>query len=158
MLRATLFALAVAGMSSLPAFANGLTAEQLVERATISLDANGNEVRTYALAEEVAPGDEVRYSLAFENLGDAAAENVSLVMPVPSAVTYIEASASAAENGLTFSADGGQTFAARTAVILGTGNAARVATPDEITHIKWTFAQPIAPAVTGTVSFSAVLK
>jgi len=158
MLRATLLTLAVVGASSLSAFANGLTAEQVVERATVTVDANGNEVRTYALAEEVSPGDEVRYSLAYANTGDAAAEAVSLVMPVPGEVTYIETSATRGAGALSFSADGGQTFAARGAVKSADGDQERVATSDEITHIKWAFSEPIAPAATGTVSFSAVLK
>lgn len=158
MLRATLLALAVVGTSSLSAFANGLTAKQVVERATISIDANGNEVRTYAIAEEAAPGDEVRYSLTYINLGDTEAEAVNLVMPVPREVTYIETSAVAGGNALSFSADGGKTFAARGALMTGAGDQQRPARSDDITHIKWAFAEPVAPAATGAVSFSAVLK
>nr|WP_070961059.1 DUF11 domain-containing protein [Hyphomonas sp. Mor2] len=158
MLRATLLALAVVGTSSLSAFANGLTAEQVVERAEVSLDAGGNEIRTYTLAEDVAPGDEVRYTLTYENLGDTAAEDVSLVMPVPSEVTYIEATATGAGNEPLFSADGGNTFAPRTALMSVASDQQRLATSEEITHIKWAFAEPIAPASNGTISFSAVLK
>jgi len=158
MLRATLFALAAVSAVSMPAFANGLTAEQVVERATVTIDANGNEVRTYTLADEVAPGDEVRYSLAYSNTGQAAADAVNLVMPVPGEVAYIEASATGDPDNLSFSADGGATFAARTSLMLGQGDQARLAAADEITHIKWAFTDPIAPSSVGTVSFSAVLK
>ena len=158
MLRATLLALAVAGASSLSAFADGLTAEQVVERVTVTVDANGNEVRSYQLADEVAPGDEVRYSLAYKNSGEAAADAVSLVMPVPSAVTYIETSASGRADELTFSSDGGQTFATRAALTTADGDQERFATSADITHIKWAFSNPIAPATSGTVSFSAILK
>ena len=158
MLRAALFALAMTSAYSAPAFANGLQAEQVVERATVSVDANGQEIRTYALATEVAPGDEVRYSLAYVNAGDTAAEAVSLVMPVPAEVTYIEASASSDQGAVTYSADGGESYAARAALIVGSGDAARLAAADEITHIKWAFAEPIAAAASGQVSFSAVLN
>lgn len=158
MLRATLLALAFVGTSSLSAMASGLTAEQVVERLTVSVDANGNEVRTYALAEEVAPGDEVRYSLAYTNTGDAAADAVNLVMPVPSAVTYIESSATGRADEVMFSADGGKTFATRAALKISDGDQIRFATSADITHIKWAFSNAIAPAATGTVSFSAVLK
>lgn len=158
MLRATLLALAFVGTSSLSALANGLTAEQVVERVTVAVDANGNEVRTYALAEEVAPGDEVRYSLAYTNAGEAAADSVNLVMPVPSAVTYIESSASGRADELTFSSDGGKTFATRAALKTSEGDQERFATSADITHVKWAFSNPIAPAATGTVSFSAILK
>ncbi len=158
MLRATLFALAAASAITLPAFANGLSAEQSVERALVSIDANGNEVRTYTLADEVAPGDEVRYSLSYANTGSEAAEAVSLVMPVPSEVTYIEASASGAAEDISFSADGGNSFASRATVTVRENGQVRPAAPGEITHIKWTFSQSIAPSDIGRVSFSAVLK
>ena len=158
MLRAALFALALTSAYSAPAFANGLQAEQVVERATVSVDANGQETRTYALATEVAPGDEVRYSLAYENTGDTPAEAVNLVMPIPAEVTYIEASASTDQGEVTYSADGGESYAARAALMVGAGDAARPAAADEITHIKWAFAEPIAAMASGQVSFSAVLN
>ncbi|MEC7289888.1 MAG: hypothetical protein VXW22_07360 [Pseudomonadota bacterium] len=157
MLRATLAALTIVGMTSLPTFAEGLIAEQVVERAVVTIDANGNESRTYETAEDVAPGDEVRYTLTYQNTGDAAAETVNLVMPVPSEVTYIEASATGNDNEISFSADG-LTFAPRTALTIGDGDQERLVTADEITHIKWAFADPIAPETAGTISFSAVLK
>ena len=158
MLRATLLTLAVVGAGTLSAFANGLSAEQVVERVTVSVDANGNEIRTYAIAEEVSPGDEVRYSLAYTNSGNEAADAVSLVMPVPGAVTYIETSATGPADALTFSADGGKSFAARTALKVLDGDQERFATSADITHIKWAFSDPIAPAASGMVSFRAVLK
>ena len=158
MLRATLLALAAASAVTMPAFANGLSAKQVVERATVSVDVDGNEVRSYALAEEVAPGDEVRYSLSYANTGDEPAEAVSLVMPVPGEVTYIESSVRGAANTVSFSADGGKSFSGRATVATGEGDEARPASADDITHIKWVFSEPVAPSSVGTVSFSAVLK
>lgn len=158
MLRATLLALVVAGAGSLSAFANGLTANQVVERVTVTVDAAGNETRAYAIAEEVSPGDEVRYSLAYTNTGSEGADAVNLIMPVPAAVTYIETSATGRADDLTFSADGGKTFATRAALKAYDGDQERFATSADITHIKWAFSDPIAPAASGTVSFSAVLK
>lgn len=157
MLRATLAALTFVGMTSLPTFAEGLIAEQVVERAIVSVDDNGTETRTYETAEDVAPGDEVRYTLTFKNTGGTDAEAVNLVMPVPREVTYIEASVTGDDEEISFSADG-QTFAPRTALTLGEGDQERLVTADEITHIKWAFSDPIAPESAGTISFSAVLK
>ena len=155
MLRATAFALTLISAFSASAHATGLKAIQIVEVATVSVDADGNEMTTYSQASEVEPGERVRYSLSYANEGDAAAENVSLVMPVPSEVTYIEGSA---DGAVEFSADNGQTYTSRETLMIGTGDYARLAVSEEITHIKWAISDPIAPADTGAISFEAVLK
>lgn len=158
MLRATAIALAMFGALTVPAHANGLIAEQTVEVATITLDAEGNEIRSFSAADEVAPGDEVRYSLSYVNEGALAAESVSLVMPVPAEVTYIEASAGGTPSTITYSADGGASFVARDNLVVTSETGARLATAEEITHIKWAFAQPIPAASGGAISFRAVLN
>lgn len=158
MLRATAFALILLSAFSVSAHASGLKATQIVEVATVSVDADGVESRSFSPATDVEPGEQVRYSLAYTNEGGDAAENVSLVMPVPTAVTYVEASVLGASNDVLFSIDAGQTYAARESLMIGEGDFARLATADEITHIKWAFSDPIAPTSSGKISFEAVLK
>lgn len=155
MLRAIAFALTLISAFSASAHATGLKATQTVEVATVSVDADGNEITTYSEATDIEPGERVRYALTYANEGADMAEDVSLVMPVPSAVTYIEGSAVGA---VEFSADNGATYAPREALLIGSGEFARMATSREITHIKWAIPGPIAPAATGTISFEAVLK
>ncbi|MFN3213005.1 MAG: hypothetical protein ACE37M_07865 [Henriciella sp.] len=155
MLRATAFALTLLSAFSASAHATGLKATQIVEVATIIVDVDGNETTSYSQATEVEPGERVRYSLAYANEGADEAENVSLVMPVPTVVTYVEGSA---HGSVEFSADNGRSYAAREDLMIGTGEYARLAVSEEITHIKWAFSDPIAPSANGTVSFEAVLK
>jgi len=158
MLRATAFALAMLGVFTASAHAAGLKANQIVEVATLTIDERGNDAVIFAPATEVEPGQQVRYSLTYANEGPDAAENVSLVMPIPSEVTYLEASVSGAPGNVTFSADDGQTYAKRDALLIAEGDDARIANASEITHIKWAFVTPIAPADTGAISYMAVLK
>ena len=158
MLRATAFALAMLSVITIPAHATGLKATQTVEVATPTADANGEEVLTFAPAVDVEPGQRVRYSLLYENEGLEPADSVSLVMPIPSEVSYVEASAAGAASSVTFSADNGQTFALRSALMVGDAENSRVANASEITHIKWAFGAPIAPADSGAISYMAVLK
>ena len=158
MLRATALALTLVGVLSAPAQATGLKATQTVELASVAIAADGSEVVSYAPAVEVEPGEQVRYTLSYVNDGPQPAENVSLVMPVPQEVSYLEASVSGASSAVLFSADAGQSFAARDAVFVGEGETARLATAAEITHIKWDFAEPIEPAGIGAISYEAVLK
>lgn len=158
MLRATAFALAMLGVFSVPAYAAGLKATQSVEVATVSVNADGAESLSFSPASDVEPGEQVRYRLAYTNESADAADKVSLVMPVPAEVTYLEGSVDGNPGLVTFSSDNGATFADREAVLVTDGEADRVATAEEITHIKWVFDQPIAPAESGTISFMAVLK
>jgi len=158
MLRATAFALAMLGVFTIPAHATGLKATQTVEVAIVSNDANGEDALTFAPATDVEPGQQVRYSLSYANEGSEPADSVSLVMPIPSEVTYLESSAAGALGTLTFSADNGQTYATRQAVMIADGDRRRVANASEITHIKWAFSAPIAPADSGAISYMAVLK
>lgn len=158
MLRATAFALAMVSVFSAPAFAAGLTAVQSVDVVKTSVDADGANVITFEPATEVAPGEQVRYSLQYVNDGEAPAEAVSLVMPVPAEMTYLENSIFGAASDITYSANDGESFAARETLFVTADQVERAAVADDITHIKWTFSEPIAPAATGTISFMAVLK
>ncbi len=158
MLRATAFALAMLGVFTVPAHATGLKATQTVEVVTVTTGANGDDILTFAPATDVEPGQQVRYSLTYTNEGPEPAESVSLVMPIPAEVSYVEASVAGVPGSITFSADNGQTYAARDALMTGDGENNRVANASEITHIKWAFSAPIAPADSGAISYMAVLK
>ncbi|NQY12498.1 MAG: DUF11 domain-containing protein [Henriciella sp.] len=158
MLRAAILALALTGLGVAPAGAAGLTAVQTVEVATVSVDASGAEQLSFAPATDVEPGEQVRYRLAFTNEGDAPAEGVSLVMPVPGEVTLLEDTIEGAASAVMFSADNGDSFALRTATLIADGDRMRVATAAEITHIKWDFAEPVAAGASGAISFMAVLN
>ncbi|MEM7327907.1 MAG: hypothetical protein AAF437_04150 [Pseudomonadota bacterium] len=158
MLRAIAFALALFGTASVPAFAAGLSATQSVELVNVSVDANGRETRTFAPATDVEPGEQVRYQLTYTNDGSAPAEKVSLIMPVPTEVTFLEGSIETGTSAVSYSSDAGETFAPRDQVLVRDGDSVRIANADEITHIKWVFSQPIAPSESGTISYMAVLN
>ncbi|MEM6652364.1 MAG: hypothetical protein AAF582_07155 [Pseudomonadota bacterium] len=158
MLRATAFALIMIGVVSGTSEASGLTATQTVELATRSVDATGQERLTYERAEDVAPGEQVRYRIAYVNDGANAAENVTLVMPVPAEMVLVEGSVETAGSTVRFSADGGARFDARADLMIDDAGTLRPARGDEITHIQWQFDDPIAPTQSGAISFDAVLK
>lgn len=158
MFRSILFAFSLLTALSAPAYASGLTASQTVEVAMISVDENGVETKAYEIAEEVAPGDEVRYVLEFANQGEAPASNVRLDMPVPAEINLIEGSVVPGEAEVTFSVDRGESFARRGDLTISVNGAERIATAEEITHIRWTFAGAIAPGEAGEISYRGVLQ
>jgi uncharacterized repeat protein (TIGR01451 family) len=157
MLRIALIALSLAFFAAPAAGAAGLSATQSVERQEIVKAADGSETITWVDAGKAAPGDVLRYSMRFENSG-AAADNVVLAVPVPAEVTYIENTASVNGAEVHFSADGGVTFAPRSALMVAVNGQARPALASEITHVRWSFAEGIAAGASGELSFNAFLK
>lgn len=158
MFRHSIFALSLMTAFSAPAFAQGLSATQVVERGVVTVDESGQETVTFTLAEEIAPGDQVRYRLVYENAGTEAANNVRLVMPVPEAIQLIEGSADSSAADVAFSADGGESFARRGNLTVTINGEERAATAEEITHVRWTFTEAIAAGASGDLSYRGVLQ
>ena len=156
MLRRALISISICLLSG-SAFAE-ITAEQFVEKDIVVRDADGSEKIERIKADKVSPGEEVIYSLRFSNSADFAADAVTLVMPVPREVSYVEGSVAGDESTVTFSADGGQTYVARGRLTIAEEGIERPAKGDEITHIKWLLTTPLAAAAMGVVSYRGVLK
>ncbi|MEO1642637.1 MAG: hypothetical protein AAFR74_04820 [Pseudomonadota bacterium] len=154
----TLLAVGTAAFLSAPAFANGLQATQTVEVAQIIVDETGDEVKTYVETDEIAPGDEVRYRLTYDNQGMADALDVNLVMPVPVEINFIEGSAVTDGTRVAYSVDNGTSFAERGSLRVLIDGQERIATSEDITHIKWTFTEAIETGETGEISFRGVLQ
>lgn len=158
MIRPALFALSMLTAFAPAALANGLVATQSVERVIVEEGVDGKEAVRFEKADRVSPGDEVFYNLDFRNDGDEPAVNVQLVMPVPSEVSYVENSATGENAEITYSIDEGRTFAQRGALSITVDGEKRLAKADQITHIRWTFDDEIAPQAEGGVGYLAVLK
>ena len=134
-----------------------VVATQRVEKEIVTLDNSGREIRNRVNAEKVAPGEEVIYTLAFENQGSEPASDLVLVMPVPEEVDYIEGTVGGDNARVTFSIDGGKTYVARGRLTVEEGGVARPARSEEITHIRWVV--PTLPGrQSGTVSYRGILR
>ena len=80
-------------------------------------------------------------------------------MPVPSEVRYIENSATKTVADAEYSADGGTTFAPREALsVTDTSGVQRPAAADDITHVRWSMRDAIAPGQTGQLWYRATLE
>lgn len=158
MLKHAVFALALAASLPSVALADVLSATQSVERVVTTTDADGNVSVDFQEAATVVPGETLAYWLSYDNGADAAADSVVLTVPVPENVTYIEDSVSRSAAPPAFSADGGVTFVPRDELKVSIDGVERQALSEEITHIRWAFAEPIAPGETGRLGFQAVLN
>jgi uncharacterized repeat protein (TIGR01451 family) len=107
--------------------------------------------------QSASPGDVLEYELTYGNQGDEAAFNAVIEDPIPKGTTFIANSAAGDNSEITFSSDGGKTFAQAVKltyeVRLPNGTVERrVATPAEYTHIRWT-AKQVPAGGGGKVSF-----
>jgi uncharacterized repeat protein (TIGR01451 family) len=108
-------------------------------------------------ATEAKPGDVVQYVLAYVNRGDQAARDAVIDDPIPKGTTYLASTAAGEGAEITFSNDGGKTYAPAVKLTyelkLPNGTVEkRVANPSDYTHVRWTL-KSVAPGAGGTVSF-----
>jgi uncharacterized repeat protein (TIGR01451 family) len=131
----------------------------VAEVETVHLDAAGQKTVQRAPAAKVLPGQEVIFTTYYENSGTQAAENAVITNPLPEHMVYTAGSASGAGARITVSADGGKTYNTP-AMLLIKDAAGREfpARPQDYTHIRWTFENPLPPGAKGEVSFRALLK
>lgn len=158
MLRTSLIALSMLTALTAPAYASGLTANQAVQVAVTEAAEDGTVTTKYVPADKIAPGDELRYVVAYENAGTEAANNIRLDMPVPAEVEFVEGSVDTTVATVTYSIDQGATFASRDALMVTDQDGERAASAEDITHIRWSFANSIAPGEAGEISYRGILQ
>lgn len=123
----------------------------------------GRKVKKLVPPTQVVPGDEVVYTLTYTNKGVQPAERVAIDNPVPTHTRYVDGSASGEGSAVTFSVDGGKSFAAPSALTVREKNNAgaevvRPATAKDYTHIRWQLREPVAPGRSGYVRFKVAVQ
>jgi len=112
---------------------------------------SGDSAERFNLAQEVFPGDVLEYRLTVTHVGDSTLPaGVSVRGPIPSNTQYLAASASQdALAALTFSIDGGDTFASEPITRTETdenGNDVIVTVPPSAYDVaRWTLNDPLEP-------------
>jgi len=160
MIRSTLIAATLLAGASMPAFAQEFTAVQTIEKMTRIQQEDGTVSVEFSAADRVVPGEDLYYQLTYDNATSDDADNVSLVMAVPAEVVYSENSVVSedANASIAFSTDGGGSYAPRGELTVSQDGEPRPAVSQDITHIRWTFNEPIAAGNQGAVGFSAVVR
>lgn len=107
--------------------------------------------------QEAQPGDVIQYVLTYANKGDEPARDAVIDDPIPKGTTYLANSAGGEGAEVTFSSDGGKTYASAPKLtyevkLPNGGVEKRIATPSDYTHVRWTV-KSVAPGATGSVSF-----
>ena len=149
------FALAISLAAAAAAKPRIVVAIQQSKEIVETTDA-GKKTRLVA-ATSASPGEVLEYVLSYKNEGDEAATNAVIEDPIPKGTTFLANTANGENAEITFSSDGGKTFAVPVKLTyemkLPSGAVERrVATPAEYTNVRWTVKQ-IAPGASGQVSF-----
>lgn len=129
----------------------------IAEKETEVIDKNGNKTSKRTRVDTAVPGDEIIYTITFENISTKPASNIVITNPIPNDTTYLSANGTNTE--ITFSIDGGNQYAARDKLIvtISEGNT-RPAMPSDYTHLRWAYKGELGVGEASEVSFRAVIK
>jgi len=110
-------------------------------------------------SERVVPGDEVLYTLEIRNTDSVDAVAPTVTRAIPAHMSYVADSATGPGADVTYSADGGITFARperlRTTAPDGTSQLVK---PRDYTHIRWNFRNTLKSKSVAYARFRAVVK
>ena len=130
-----------------------LASEVFVERDQV--DAAGKHEIVLAPTEVVTPGDKLLFLLSYRNVGAQPATELVVTNPVPKAVAYTGADG----DGLAVSVDGGRTWGPLASLKVAQADGTlRAAAPDDVTHVRWTLAQPIPAGTGGKLAFRGTVR
>ena len=126
----------------------------------IEVEAPNGDIQTRRVpVAKVFPGSEVLYVVTYENMGEKPASKVTITNPVPSVMEYVGQSASTQQADVTFSVDGGVSYASLDALtVTGEDGNRRPATSLDVTNVRWQLIAPILPGNAGSVEYRARLK
>jgi hypothetical protein len=137
-----------------------LSSEAMIERTEV--DAAGKERTTLKKPGEViiVPGDKVVFTLRYTNNGAEAASGFRATNPMPGPVQFLTATEDWAEVSVDGGASWGKLSQLKVAVkgVDGAADSVRMAAPEDVTHVRWVFANPIAPGGRGQLSYRGQIK
>lgn len=162
LLMASIVLVGVATAQTAPKLTNpvNLTSEVKIER--IEKDATGQEMSTLPDPKDVivGPGDKVVFILNIVNSGLDPAAGFRATNPIPASVAFLAADQDCAE----VSVDGGAIWGKLSALSVNAKAAdtcvamTRPARPEDVTHVRWVFANAISPTSKSSVSYRGVVK
>jgi uncharacterized repeat protein (TIGR01451 family) len=121
--------------------------------------ADGKVEKKRTPVQKAIPGTVVFYTSTFKNISAKPAGNISINNPIPANTTLVAASAYGERMDITYSADGGKTWAAADKLkVKGADGKERAAGISEITHIKWSLRGELAAGKQGEAGFRVVVN
>ncbi len=158
---AILLLIAVVGMIAPLSYADDgkpIKVNMVVQEEVIVTNKDGEKTTKLIAPASVIPGDTVVYTTYVKNTGKTSADEVTINNPIPAEITYFEGSATQENASVTFSIDGGKSYALpENLVVVEEDGKERPATHKDYTHIQWVL-NTIKPGEQIQVSFHGKLK
>lgn len=128
----------------------------------IVIEENGQDVTRWVEAEDIVPGEKLKYTVTYVNVGDEPATEIRIENPIPELTVYVDDTASGDGSNIVFSADGGENYSIKSDVtyeirVFGGGTDRRVASAERFTNIRWLIDQ-VPVGNSGEVSFQVVVQ
>lgn len=136
-----------------------LEMKNTAELETVVKTADGKVEKRRSPAEKALPGATVVYTTTFRNIGPRPAGGVVIKNPVPANTTLVPAGAWGENTEISYSADGGKTWAAADKVrVTGADGKERPAGISEFTHVRWVLRGELPAGKQGEVGFRVVIN
>ena len=136
----------------------GIELTTVAEQVVTTTGDGGEEVTTVVAVGKIVPGTIVVYTITARNISDQPLNSVVINDPIPEHMTYVMGSVVGLDSDITFSVDGGTSFAALDQLTISDGDGGtRAPEASDYTHIRWTLTADLAPQSTRSVSFRARL-
>jgi uncharacterized repeat protein (TIGR01451 family) len=124
-----------------------------------SASSSGRTAARFAPALALREGQELFYTVRILNPSAEFAREVVVVQGIPKNTTYVPYSAAGPGAIVTFSADGGKSYAAEGQLhVTDAAGVSRQALPQDYTHIRWQLHNPLAPGAVALARFRAIFR
>jgi uncharacterized repeat protein (TIGR01451 family) len=150
-----------------------VTLDTAVSKVETTLDAAGRAKRALVPADEVVPGEELRYTITFSNTSEMVVDEARIVItnPIPRGVVYVTGSAGGDSTLVEYSTDGEAFGTAEPAADspaadapspeipaaavpqAGSDPAAEPGGASAVRSLRWTYQNELAPGESGEVYF-----
>ena len=137
-----------------------LSSDALIERTEIGPDGKEKSTLNKPADVVITPGDRVVFTLKYKNQGSLPATAFRATNPMPGPVQFI----SALEDWAEVSVDGGKNWGKLADLKVqaksadGLTDTKLSAAVEDVTHVRWVFANAIPPGGEGTLSYRGVVK
>jgi uncharacterized repeat protein (TIGR01451 family) len=139
--------LAAVVLTAVPAAALAeVTLDTSVTKVETTIDAAGRVKRQLLPAEDVLPGEELRYAITFTNQSGTVVDRGRIIItnPIPQGTRYVPGSAGGASSRVEYSLDG-ETFQA--------SEPAPAANAEAVDALRWSYDADLAPGQSAEVHF-----
>ena len=147
--------LALLSATAATAAPNDVTLNNAVFVEHVRVDAQGRRTEALHPPQVVTPGDHLVFVLTYRNGGQQPATGFAVTNPIPAAVAFERSDDASAM----VSVDGGRSWGPlATLTVAQPDGSRRPAVAADVTHVRWTFSQPIPAGAEGRLTFRGVVK